>query len=604
MSKRKPSFLVGDVLPDDQNLNTRSGAWRTMMEKYSKTNETESFDLATLADKLDYESDESPVSDVESGGNEDSDQENREEINRQLQHVVSERKRTWERTGLHELMASIEDPSQRFNMLSHEKVENWLFNRSAGTALEMTQGKEMRMSEKNEDGDRVRFHRKQQVTVSSKDDEDSLYSVDTAKYILSNKNRKNNSYSKIKVTTMIKQYTVSANNTTGTFHPKLHSISSFPAIEEERSPSASVIRQISKSDSAFEAAEEEIRSRCTTKRPQPLPSIAAVSTAEPDKGSRRKKVFKKTIKKRANPRRSPIVKDPVSSLKFDQALQSAMVVKKVPLVKAKQKRIHWKETSYLEKSEQSSSDEADDDVFVQAKPKPKPKTPPKREIRRKPVQRLNESSEKEQSPSKKVSSAQKKIVEKELVEPFESICLSPTKARITRARAQLDFTNQNDQTTNMTALFSGANDKITNSTEINNTTASTTMTNMTSSSRGRRRNIFPDQSRCLVIFEPKKIQQDTSGNERIRITMADLKLDRVTKPRHLEKFKKFSCVIHPNSSVRFFPSDSEEDDVAPALSIPTSISDEDESFDEDDPILTYNPRNTDRLNVMECPYDP
>lgn len=229
------------------------------MQKYAKANDTDSFDLAAVADNLDYEvTDESQASDVETGGNEDSDQENREEINKQLQHVVNERKRTWERTGLHELMASIEDPSQRFNMLSHEKVENWLFNRSAGTALQMTQGKETRMTEKNEDGERMKYHRKQHLTVSSKDDEDSLFSVDTAKYILSNKNRKNSSYSKIKVTTMIKQYTVSANNSNGTFHPKLHSISSFPAIDEERSPAAGVLRQISKSDSAFEAAEEEV----------------------------------------------------------------------------------------------------------------------------------------------------------------------------------------------------------------------------------------------------------------------------------------------------------------------------------------------------------
>lgn len=336
------------------------------------------------------------------------------------------------------------------------------------------------------------------------------------------------------------------------------------------------------------------------KKPQPPSTKVDVST-ETNKASKRKKVFKKTVKKRPSSSKSPIAKAPVSSQKLDEALQSATIVKKVPLVKSKKKRIHWKETSYIEKAQQSSSDEAEDEVFEQAKPKPK--TPPKRELRRRPVRRVSDTPEQDKSPTKKANSPQKKVIEKELVVPFESICLSPTKRQTTRARAQLDFTSQSDQTTNMTALFSGANEKITNSTEINNMTASTTGANTTTSSRGRGRNVFPDQSRCLVIYEPKRIQRQASSDERIRITMADLKLDRVTKPRHLEKFKKFSAVIHPNSSVRFFPSDSEEDEPAPALSIPTSISDEDESFDEDDPILTFNPRNTDRLNVMECPYD-
>ncbi|XP_062548601.1 uncharacterized protein LOC134213504 isoform X2 [Armigeres subalbatus] len=666
MDKMKESFSLEDVLPDDNRLGERGKTWKSFMEKYSKTEEDNGLVIDGVCDVLlDYEpSDQSDASDVETdAGCEDTENfelENREEIDEQLKQVVATRKRNWAQNGLLKLMESIEDPCQ--NMLSHEKVEQWLFGQKG--PFDVTQANETVMTERNADGDRMKYHRKQQVTVSrSVDDADSLYSVDTAKYILQNK-RDRNTTSKIKVTTMIKKYTISTNNSnTLAYRPNLHSIGSFPIIEEL--PSASVIPKPSKSESAFGTGDdlglERLHERSTVSHPSGL--IKSPGATQPEK---RKKVFKKTVKK--STLKSPSNRGSTVGLKqYENALKSCISVKKVPILKTR--RIHWQETSNIA---ESSSDENDDDVFTKTnrtidnvqpkrnRPKEtkhsssetselsprknlassgKPHNPRKhvdQDLQKSP-NRLNSSEETEEmcvrttrskakgqtkqvqrpkvknskssrsemSPRKKAVIAEKiiksprKLVDQDLVMPFEAICLSPTK-RALKQQATQPTNNTIDQTTNLTALFSGANDKITNSTEIaNNTTANSSRSKKSTS---RSASGFPDVSNSIVVYEPKAIQPGIGPNESIRITHADLKLDGVTKRRHLEKFKKFNHIIHPNSTVRFFPSDSEDD--GPSTNMTTTNTDtDDESFDEDDPILTFNPRQVDRLNVLEFPYN-
>lgn len=593
------------------------------MDKFSKTTETADLEVDAVIDSLDYDvSDDSLISDVEESGGEDSDQENREELNKQLVQVVSRRKPVWQRNGLQKLMASIEDP--HVNMLSHEKVENWLLNRStaAGSLTrEISQGQETTILEKTDNGDRMKFHRKQHLTVSTKDDEDSLYSVDTAKYILSNKNK--NSRSQIKVyKQVIKHYTMisTAPGANGSAHPKLHSISEIPVIPDESlSLSAAHTDLRHRSDSAIETGGTSMEqpSKITTDK---IPSKSSNNRAP----TSRKKVFKKTMKKKPTAKERSVTptksraaaKSPPAKI-MERALRNGSKVKKVELRQpktSKNRRIHWKESSISERSmnrsksqdsDSSSSEDDDNEVFTRSKSRQK--SPPK--SRRRPTRRINESSASEASPpkpqtpprrqtspAKPSKQTRSKNLDKELVAPFEAITLSP------RKRLDLTASNPIDQTTNMTALFSGANEKITNSTEINATTSNpgaTSFANSTATGRANRIPGFPDRSRCLIIYEPPQIQPQLPGDARVRIQMADLNLNGVTKPRHLEKFSKFSYLIHPNSSVHFFPSDSEEDEPTPVPAISVNSSDEDISYDDDDPILTFNPRYTDRLNVVE-----
>lgn len=476
----------------------------------------------------------------------------------------------------------------------------------------------------------MKFHRKQHLTVSTKDDEDSLYSVDTAKYILSNKNK--NSRSQIKVyKQVIKHYTMinTAPGANGTAHPKLHSISEIPVIPEESlSLSAAHADVRHRSDSAIETGGTSLEqsSKVASDR---MPSKSSNSRAP----TSRKKVLKKTMKKKPAAKERSVTptksraatKSPPAKI-MERALRNGAKVKKVEPRQpktAKNRRIHWKETSISERSmtrgksrnsdsssSSSSEDEDNNEVFTRSKSRQK--SPPK--TRRRPTRRMNDSSASEASPpkpqtpprrrapspSKPSKQTRSKNLDKELVAPFEAITLSP--------RKRLDLTTNNpiDQTTNMTALFSGANEKITNSTEINATASNpgaTSFANSTATNRANRIPGFPDRSRCLVIYEPPQIQPELPGDARVRIQMPDLNLAGVTKPRHLEKFSKFSYLIHPNSSVHFFPSDSEEDEPTPPPAVSVNSSDEDISYDDDDPILTFNPRFTDRLNVVEVRHD-
>lgn len=662
MDKKKDSFSIEEVLPDDDRLGERGKIWKNFMEKYAKTEEKEEYVIDGVCGALlDYEpSDQSDASDVETdAGCEDTENfelENREEIDKQLKQVVATRKRNWAENGLLKLMESIEDPCQ--NMLSHQKVENWLFGQKG--PFDMTQANETVLTETNADGDRMKYHRKQQVTVSrSVDDADSLYSVDTAKYILQNK-RDRNTTSKIKVTTMIKKYTISTNNSnTLAYRPSLHSIGSFPIIDELPAPARML--KPSKSESTFETSENQALDRSIERSIVPNLSrfIKSPDAAQPEK---RKKVFKKTVKKSAL--KSPSNRGNAVGLKqYENALKSCISVKKLPLLK--NRRIHWQETTNIE---ESSSDEKDDEVFTKTSepaenaksksncatesktcsskkselsPRKKSASPVKLRPRKYREQRLetslnaesssdhkeeeevarpsrskakaqtkqvsrakvktSKSNRSELSPRKKadkITKSPEKPVVQDLVTPFAAISLSPTKPALKVQGTQPSNTTI-DQTTNLTALFSGVNEKITNSTEINNTTTSSTRSKKSSS-----QNVsgYPDESNSIVVYAPKAIQSDIGPDESVRITYADLTLDGVTKRRHLEKFKKFNHIIHPNSTIRFFPSDSEDDAPSSNVTKTTQFDDDDESFDEDDPILTFNPRQTDRLNVLEFPY--
>lgn len=587
MSKRKPSFEVEEVLPDDEQLGARSVMWKNFMDKYSKPCGEDDMVLETVCEMLDRDiSDHSNASDVQS----DTDVEDehyvknftREDCQNQLAQAVAKRKRVWATSGLMELMLAVEDGP---NLPSHLKVEKWLFNQNTGP-FDMTQNRETIVTERNADGDRMRFSRKEEVTISrDADDADSLSTVDEKKYILQNVKDRNVT-SKIKV---IQTFRIKTNSSANAFamRPKLHSISSFPALEEEPTASTSWLHKTSKSDSAFETGEDQSQNR--SREPpsrKTFPAPVPASVLQPSRDSRRKKVFKKTVKKKS------AVKSPSkrgspgrSAQQYETALQHCGAVRKVAT-----RRIHWQETSLIA---ESSSDESDQVFRVT---RSKTKASPKRELRSKSSSRSSvtpEISPRKQSPRKKVISP-RKTVDRELVGNFNAICLSPRKKPVNLPQQRQQRTPPSqarvDQASNLTELFSRANEKIANSTTVGFNT--TTFSN---------RSMIPDPTQGIVVFKPQTIQSEAGADARIRITTKDLELTKVTKTRHLESFQKFSHMIHPNSSVLFFPSDSEDDEPL-ATQTTTTNTDGDLSYDDDDPILTFKPRSTGRLNVMEYRY--
>ncbi|XP_065072502.1 uncharacterized protein LOC135696890 isoform X2 [Ochlerotatus camptorhynchus] len=586
MAKRKPAIEVEEVLPDDNQLGERSLMWKTFMDKYSKYNEKDNIVFEKVCDMLDYDaSDHSNASDVHTDAEAEdpalATEFSREDVENQLVRVVAKRKRGWSKNGLMELMMAVEDGP---NMPSHLKVEKWLFNQNTGP-FDMTQNRETIVTEKNADGDRMRFYRKEEVTISrDADDADSLSTVDEKKYILQNKKDRNVT-SKIKV---IQTFRIKTNSANSFVKPKLHSISSFPIHEEEPTTSTSWLNKTSKSDSAFETGEDQSqnRSRQPASR-KSVPAPAPSSFLQMDRDNRRKKVFKKTIKKKSamkspSKRRS----SGSSAQQYESALQRCGTVRKIA-----QRRVHWQEMSYIA---ESSSDESDQ-VFSTRLTRSKAKASPKRELRSKSSSRSSitpEASPRKLWPRNKVISPGK-TVDRELVGNFKSICLSPRKKLMNfqperqhppRREASVE------QTSDLTALFSSANDKISNSTTVGNNTTSFI-----------NRSMIPDVAQGIVVYQPKTIQSEAAADAKIRITTKDLELTKVAKARHLDSFQKFDHLIHPNSSVLFFPSDSEDDEPLATLTTTTN-SDGDLSFDDDDPILTFKPRNTGRLNVMEYKY--
>lgn len=328
------------------------------------------------------------------------------------------------------------------------------------------------------------------------------------------------------------------------------------------------------------------RSREPPPSRKPLPAPELPST----RNTRRKKVFKKTVKKKSALKKG----SPGSTAqKYESALQCCGTVKKVA-----PRRIHWKEMSYIA---ESSSDESDQ-VFTGRTTRSKTKASPKRELRSKSSSRSRNStpevSPRKLSPRKKVIFSPRKAVDRELVGTFNSICLSPRKklGNLQRERRQATPPSQTSvdlQTTNLTALFSRANDTISNSTTIGHNTT-----------KCINRSMIPDLAQAIVVYKPKTIQPELAADVRIRITTKDLELAQVTKARHLNSFQKFNHKIHPNSSVLFYPSDSEDDEPLATQTTTTNTTDGDLSFDDDDPILNFKPRDTGRLNVMEYRYYP
>lgn len=576
MAKRKLSLKVEEVLPNDDQLGQRSRMWKTFMDKYSKKSEEKDMVMEEVCEMLDCDvSDQSNASDVETDPEADDEvgdnDFNQEDIEDQLAQVVANRERGWVKSGLMELMKEVEDGP---NMPSHLKVEKWLFDQTTGP-FDMTQNRETVVTEKNADGDRMRFYRKEEVTVSrDADDADSLSTVDEKKYILQNKKDRNVT-SKIKV---IQTFRIKTNGANAfAMKPKLHSISSFPITEEEPSASTSWLQKATISDSAFETGEDQSINR--TRQP-PTSNLVLAPVALPvlQTDNRRRKVFKKTIKKNSalkSPSKKGITVDGLQ--RYESALQRGGPVRKLTA-----RRIQWQEMSYIA---ESSSDESGPDAF-RRKTRSRSKASPKRTLRSSSRSSITpESSPRKHSLRKKLVSP-RKTVDRELVGNFKSICLSPKKKLV---NLHLRPRQRNvDQAVNLTALFSRANDRIANSTSVgHNTTVFS------------HRSMIPDTSLGIVVYKPKTIQSEAPSDARIRITTQDLDLEKVTKTRHLDGFRKFDHMIHPNSSVLFFPSDSEDDEPLTTQSTTTAVTDGDLSFDDDDPILTFKPRNTGRLNVME-----
>lgn len=614
MSKRKP-LVVENVLPSDTNLGKRANVWKDMMDKYSKMEDNEGANLVETIDALDYvPSDDSDAEDVESNSANDSEPENQDEIDKQLRLILPKREESWQQSGLVKIMQSIEDESARFNILSREKVESWLRGHGMNRGrCEVTEGRETLLKKQNEDGDQLRFHRKQELKMSTNDDTDSLLSVDTAKYILSNKKNKS-SFSKVKVTTMIKQYTI-ATNSSSPLHSRLN-ISSFPTIQE--GPSTG--RAVPKSDSAL---------NLMAKKPDIVDLQQELQTIFAPHSTNRRKVFKKTKKKTGSQR--SLLRDNMSTAAvLEKALQSCCKVSKVAPEKTKRKQVTWKEESPLKSrnrtlSSSSSEEESGDNVFH------KQRTPPKKVLRRKPLRRMSNSSNSTvSSPPKQAHSPPPKlnqvyvaldrtIVDKlsapatptknrtiDLVEPFREFSLDspkPTPSVSSISGNGTDAANTTD------VLLTGISSANTTQSSINdtkktenNTTSSTvnTTTTTTTSSKAKGQGIFRDPARKVVIYAPKEINPDLPKDAIVYIRSEDLDRTKITKPRHIERFRTFNKKIHPNSSIVFYPSDSEEDIMEKQRPSPSDS----DSYDSEDPILYYDPEIARRLNVCECTYVP
>lgn len=573
MAKRKSIFEVDQLLPNDEQLGARTVTWKSFMDKYTKNNEEEEILLEKVCEMLDYDaSDQSNASDVQTDPDADDEnfekEFNREVVENQLVEEVARRKSVWETSGLMKLMKAVEESP---NMPSHLKVEKWLFNQNTGP-FDLTQNSETIVTERNADGDRMRYSRKQEVTISRDvDDADSLSTVDEKNYILQN-TKDRNVTSKIKV---IQTFRIKTNSATAfAMQPNLHAISNFPIHEDEPTTSINWLNKpiALRSDSAFQTGEDQLQTRLF-RRFNPAPAALPSSS-----DNRRKKVFKKTVKKKSN-LKSPSKKEMSGTQQYESALQSCAIVKKVPT-----RRIHWQEMSLIA---ESSSDESDKVIVRNTRSKAKSTQSPQRVLRSKSI--TPEVSPRKLTSRRRIASP-RKTVDRELVGTFNSICLSPTKKLPNRHLKQLPPRRAStEQNANLTALFSKTNEKIANSTISNNTT---TFSN---------KSMVLDASQGIAVFKPKAIQSEVAPDARVRITSKDLELANVSKARHLKSFQKFDYLIHPNSTVLFFPSDSEDDEPL-ATQTTTTNTDGDLSFDEDDPILTFKPRSTGRLNVMEYRY--
>ncbi|XP_053693595.1 uncharacterized protein LOC128741654 isoform X2 [Sabethes cyaneus] len=423
---------------------------------------------------------------------------------------IPKKKRCWDKPCVPQCVEKFEDQSTKLNELSQKKVENWLADNFPGVEQTNPQAPKMAMCELNRNCDEIKLQLEQNMAVSNNDDEDSLLSVDTAKYILSNRNKSNN-INKVRATTTIQQFALASNRTT---NAKLSLIN--------------LNRNVTKTPPL--AMYKESRGEKSSAMYKQHVSTSRYSTPEKDRTRKRRKVFKKT--------------------EYEKSLQKKYHVTKISPMKSAGKQMQWIESN-LPKSTGTSSSE--DETLVRKQPR---RTRRRRSVTQKALKG-------DASPCRKSGSS----------EWFEE---------------------------SLESIASSHEDTMPHSSKINNSNLNTTR----NSSICRSNSIY-DPARSILVYVPRQIEPSLPSSDRIRVTVKDLDLSQVTKPHHLQEFQKFNYLIHPNSTVRFYPSDSDDDFPKPALSakLLQMIAEDSESFDEDDPILVYNPRTLNRLNLREIPYN-
>ncbi|XP_053677630.1 uncharacterized protein LOC128727717 [Anopheles nili] len=103
---------------------------------------------------------------------------------------------------------------------------------------------------------------------------------------------------------------------------------------------------------------------------------------------------------------------------------------------------------------------------------------------------------------------------------------------------------------------------------------------------------LPYKTQGTVVYRPKSIHQSLPRNAaKICINSNDLDLNAVTCPSRRKKFENFNRLIHPNSTLVYYMSESDEEPESKekALSVKSNAQDE-MSEDDDDPILTFRPQ--------------
>uniref|UniRef100_A0A182T6W1 Uncharacterized protein n=1 Tax=Anopheles maculatus TaxID=74869 RepID=A0A182T6W1_9DIPT len=581
MSTELKPTNVEEVLPNDEDLGRRNCRWRELVQvqkpsKYEETVQNQSdhsMDIDTAMVMLDQDmSDESSVSDVlEASSEEQSPAENVEDIQRQLKVAVPLRKREWEANGLKEILDDNE-----FRMLSHEKVENWLRNHMHSITGHYN----------------VHYQTEQVTTVTETRmdaDADSLYSVDTAQYIRTNKQISN----KLKVTTMIKQYSVTSS---------VRRLSSLGVIldEQKNDPdkarlSLPLPRSLTKSDSACEVKKALPQYSCAPRHAaaidkhhpsalckpsnssSPARNRPAPTRAMADRNSRRK-VFKKTIPRKRPDGSGDRVTVGQSATKqqqrYDQeqmytkALEQCARLKKVKPIS--QRKVSKRFANRMRNTSTSSSSESDsDEVFTpiaavrdRLPSSSRAKSPPQTiDTTTHASSTTHTQQQQQRTPPPPTTTTSP--TEREIVGPFQSITLTASK----RQRAQ----------------------------PAGPAPAAPSRSEPAKKRVGKHLNGFYFEE-GLVIYRPKTIRPDASSSDKIRLRVGDLTLEGVTKQRHLDKFQAFDYRVHVNSTVCFYPSDTSESEDQ------SSTTSTENSYDSDDPILTFRPRNSNRLNVVEIPF--
>ncbi|XP_040166120.1 uncharacterized protein LOC120901854 [Anopheles arabiensis] len=577
---------VEEVLPNDEDLGRRNCNWRELLRKYeepigsTENPSDQSMDIDTAMVMLDQEmSDESSVSDVvEASTEEQSAEENPEEIKQQLRRAVPLRQREWEANGLKEILDDNE-----FRMVSHEKVENWLRNHMHTIT-----------------GNYNVHYQTQQVTTVTETrmdaDADSLYSVDTAQYIRSNKQISN----KLKVTTMIKQYSVTSS---------VRRLTSLGIGFEEQQKADAQAARLSleqrvhrKSDSACDTNNPP-RPRYNYHPGQKIPPAqhhrpSGLAALEPPKDRpNRRKVFKKTVPRkrpgasgvnRSFDRASPSSKKQQQPYDQDQVYakaleQCARIKKNKAFCRRKVSKRAAAASRMQNTSTSSSSDSDSDEVFFAPVASSRGHRAPNAASIR-PTKSAQHTVQPQPplvvTPEKSVTPRKTSPTEREILEPFQSITLSASK----RPRPHHPESSAigppkpvrlNEQERKRVGI--------------------------------QRDGCYHDEG--LVIYRPKAIRPNCPTTTRINLRAKDLTLTGVTKQRHLDKFQHFNYNIHPNSTVCFYPSESSDSaddrdngggDGAPEAKLNGTANDT--SYDDDDPILTFHPRNTKLLNVVEIPH--